>query len=110
MEATPELENQDDVEASERDERVGQTKTEGKGKVKFESAMQRSEAVVYFGALVEGLRHGQLQFRHGNENLSLYPAEHVSVEVKASRKGDRERVAFELEWKRVAEGSSELDG
>jgi amphi-Trp domain-containing protein len=75
----------------------------GKGKIKFESVMQRSEAVVYFSALVDGLKHGQLQFRHGKEQLSLAPTEQVVVEVKATRKGDREKVSFELEWKQNAE-------
>ncbi len=70
-----------------------------KGKIKFESVMQRGEAVAYFGALVDGLRHGRLQFRRGDENLSLNPADEVSVEVKAQKKGDKERVSFELEWK-----------
>ena len=69
--------------------------------------MQRSEAVAYFTALVDGLRHGHLQFRHGQEDLSLVPSEQVAVEVKASKKGDKERVAFELEWKH---GSSDARG
>jgi amphi-Trp domain-containing protein len=70
-----------------------------KGKFEFESVMQRSEAATYFGALVDGLRKGQLQFRHGEETLSLAPAQQLVVEATASRKGDQEKVAFELEWR-----------
>jgi amphi-Trp domain-containing protein len=77
-----------------------------KGKIKFESVMQRSEAANYFDALVDGLRQGQLQFRHGEENLSLAPAQQVVVEVKASRKGDMEKVAFELEWRRSGDDAA----
>jgi amphi-Trp domain-containing protein len=64
----------------------------------------------YFSALVDGLRHGQLQFRQGDKNLSLEPSEQVAVEVKASRKGDRERVAFELEWTLAGGKGHELQG
>jgi amphi-Trp domain-containing protein len=80
------------------------------GKIKFEAVMQRSEAVAYFSALVDGLRHGHLQFRRGKEDLSLAPSEQVAVEVKASKKGDKERVAFELEWKHSNADAGELHG
>jgi amphi-Trp domain-containing protein len=102
MEATPEVEldaaatGADDTEGSVSD-RTGQR--QAKGRIKFESVMQRSEAAAYFGALVDGLKHGQLQFRHGEERLSLAPTDQVVVEVKAIRKGDKEKVSFELEWK-----------
>jgi len=102
----PTAEHEDDkadadaeLEASNSDD----PRRKQKGKIKFESVMQRSEAVAYFSALVDGLRHGQLQFRHGDEDLALAPGEQVAVEVKATKKGDKEKVAFELEW-RLADG------
>jgi amphi-Trp domain-containing protein len=109
--STPELEIQahEDPETDlESDEEGTDPKRKARGKIKFESVMQRSEAVAYFGALVDGLRHGQLQFRYGEEDLALNPSEQVLVEVKASRKGDKERVAFELEWRRDPESQLEL--
>jgi amphi-Trp domain-containing protein len=81
-----------------------------KGRIKFESVMQRNEAVVYFGALLDGLKHGQLQFRHGEKLLSLAPTDQLAVEITASRKDNKETVCFELEWKRCtsdALGTSE---
>jgi amphi-Trp domain-containing protein len=93
----------DDAEATD-----SKRKGKSKGKIKFESVMQRGEAVAYFGALVDGLRHGRLQFRHAEEHLSLEPAEQVSVEVKASKKGDKERVAFEIEWRRAEQDRLEV--
>jgi amphi-Trp domain-containing protein len=104
--STPELENEAQSPAAAAqpvDDEAAPPKRRMKGKIKFESVMQRSEAVAYFGALVDGLRHGQLQFRSGEENLALNPTEQVAVEVKASRKGDTERIAFELEWQRPEE-------
>ncbi len=114
MASTPELDNQEHnaepVDSGASDESTTDPKRKINGKIKFESVMQRSEAVAYFGALVDGLRHGQLQFRHGEENLSLAPGEQVTIEVKASKKGDKEKVEFELEWKRSTGKSIELHG
>ncbi|HTV17023.1 MAG TPA: amphi-Trp domain-containing protein [Polyangiaceae bacterium] len=113
MSATTELDSDEhDVESIDDDaeESIGDSKRAGKGKIKFESVMQRTEAATYFGALVDGLRHGQLMFRHGEQHLSLAPAQQVVVEVRASRKGDKEKVAFELEWRRSADDAAPLDG
>jgi amphi-Trp domain-containing protein len=115
MEQTPQpdAENIDiedaDAESSQDNQAVA-AKFKAKGKIRFDSVMQRSEAVAYFSALIDGLRHGQLMFRHGDENLSLEPSEQVAVEVKASRKGDKEKVAFELEWKLAGGKGHELQG
>lgn len=102
------LEDDDDDDS---DESVSQkSKDKDKAKIKFASVMQRGEAVAYFSALVDGLRHGRLQFRHGVESVALEPSEQVAIEVKASRKGDKERVSFELEWKRPPRESLEVTG
>jgi amphi-Trp domain-containing protein len=109
--SAPELESEahDEPEADlDRDEEGTDPKRKTNRKIKFESVMQRSEAVAYFGALVDGLRHGSLQFRYGEEDLALNPSDQVLVEVKASKKGDKERVAFELEWRRTPDGQLEL--
>jgi amphi-Trp domain-containing protein len=116
MPGTPELEDElapeldADEAASDARPRSSNGESKGKGKIKFESVMQQSEAATYFGALVDGLRQGQLQFRHGEENLSLAPAQQVVVEVKASRKGDKEKVAFELEWRRGGDDAAASTG
>jgi len=116
MPGTPELEDEHaaELDADEADSEAPPVGSKGesksKGKIKFESVMQRSEAATYFGALVDGLRLGQLQFRHGEENLSLAPAQQVVVEVKASKKGDKERVAFELEWRRSGDDAAPSNG
>jgi amphi-Trp domain-containing protein len=72
--------------------------------------MQRDEAVAYFAALVDGLRHGHLQFKQRDEALELDPAPQVAVEVKASRKGEKEKVSFELSWKTGGEPELEVSG
>jgi amphi-Trp domain-containing protein len=114
MENTPdpedELDHQDTDVDADSSAQSDESLPKCKGKIKFESVMQRGEAATYFGALIDGLRHGQLQFRHGDQNLSLAPAQQVVVEVKASKKGDKEKVAFELEWRRSPEETVELNG
>ena len=94
VEVSLEDDDEDDEQTSAR------TKDKEKAKIKFASVMQRGEAVAYFSALVDGLRHGRLQFRHGVDSVALEPSEQVAIEVKAARKGEKERVSFELEWKR----------
>jgi amphi-Trp domain-containing protein len=105
-----ELDVADDSADSEAQPGGSKRESRGKGKIEFESVMQRSEAAIYFSALVDGLRQGQLQFRQGEESLSLAPAQQVVVEVKASRKGDKERVAFELEWRRSGDEAAPSNG
>ncbi|HVZ34464.1 MAG TPA: amphi-Trp domain-containing protein [Polyangiaceae bacterium] len=103
------LEDDDDEEGA-GDSVSQKSKDKAKAKIKFASVMQRGEAVAYFAALVDGLRHGRLQFRHGMESVALEPGEQVAIEVKASRKGDKERVSFELEWKRPPREALEVTG
>lgn len=74
-----------------------------KSKIKFAARMQRDEAVTYFRALVDGLAHGRIELKQGDDALDLSPAALVSVEVKAAAKGDKQKVSFELEWKTAAQ-------
>jgi amphi-Trp domain-containing protein len=104
--STVEDDDDDDAGASSSPK----SKDKDKAKIKFASVMQRGEAVAYFAALVDGLRHGRLQFRHGMESVALEPSEQVGIEVKASRKGEKERVSFELEWKRLPREPFEVSG
>ncbi|MEY4547202.1 MAG: Amphi-Trp domain [Pseudomonadota bacterium] len=109
MAATHEDPSLEEVDVSlDDDDESSRAKDKGKAKIKFTSVMQRGEAVAYFSALVDGLRHGRLQFRHGMESVALEPSEQVAIEVKAARKGERERVSFELEWKRPPRESLEV--
>ena len=92
------------------DEEQDETKKKkAKGKIKFESTMQREEAVTYFRALVDGLDAGHLVFKQGEESLELDPTGPVTVEVKASLKGDRQKVSFELEWRTLATESFNIE-
>jgi len=67
-------------------------------KIGFSASMPRTEVVSYFEAIVGGLRSGRLEFRQEGEELVLNPPDQLEVEVKASRKGDKGKVVFEIEW------------
>jgi len=71
----------------------------GKAKLQFESMLARDEAASYFEAIVKGLRKGSIHFHQSDDSVTLSPAEHVGVEVKASQKNGREKLTFELMWR-----------
>jgi amphi-Trp domain-containing protein len=69
------------------------------GRIKFKNQMQREEAAVYFEALVDGLRKGSLQLQHVGDKLVLEPQGDIKVEIKASRKEEKQKVSFEMSWR-----------
>ena len=69
------------------------------GKLRFESPVGRDEVAAYFEAIVEGLRKGSLLFRQGEQSLILSPPDRVEIGVKVERKGGREKLQFEIEWR-----------
>lgn len=69
------------------------------GKLRFESPVGRDEVAAYFEAIVEGLRKGSLQFRQGEQSLILSPPDRVEIGVKVERKGGREKLRFEIDWR-----------
>ena len=69
-----------------------------KRKIKFESKLDREDAVVYFQAILDGLRKGRLQLKQGEELLIFTPASKLALEVKAGKKDDKEKISFELSW------------
>lgn len=81
------------------DKKSEKDKKSDKTKIRFESNLARDEAVSYFKAIVSGLEEGKVNFRQGEESLTLHPADQVAVEVKASKKGDKAKITFELAWR-----------
>lgn len=70
-----------------------------KGKISFRSVLPRDEAAAYFDALLSGLRKGTLNFKQSDAQLELNLPVQLNVEVKAERKGAKEKVTFELSWR-----------
>ena len=94
------------IEAAERTEpeEGGDEEAEGrashprKARVSFEGGMAREEAAAYFETIVAGLKKGTLRFRQGGTSVELEVPSDLAVEIKASRKGDKAKIEFELSW------------
>lgn len=89
-------------DAGNTDESRGESRKSSKQKISFDSRMDRAEAVTYFEAIVAGLKSGRVEFRQGEDELVLSVGEDVEVAVKASKKGEKEKVSFSLEWREGA--------
>jgi amphi-Trp domain-containing protein len=89
-------------------EGVEMTNGESKGKFKFDSTMRRDEAVAYFEAIVAGLKQGTIQFKQGERSLTVHPAPHLEVSVRASKKGKQQSVSFEITWRPEHEADLEI--
>lgn len=68
-------------------------------KVDFESRVDLDEAVAYFEAITAGLKKGTLTFRQGSGAMQLIPNRQVDMKVKASKKGEKGKIVFEIAWK-----------
>jgi amphi-Trp domain-containing protein len=78
-------------------------------KLAFEGLLAREEAASYFEALIAGVRKGQVRFRRGDQALTLVPAAHIEVEVKAARKEGKEKLSFEMAWSAPTTNDFEID-
>lgn len=87
------------ADASDPQAELRVEKSDKKTKVSFDASMGREEAVSYFEAIVAGLKSGTIQFRQGEESLTLDVGDQVGVAVKAQRKGEKGKVSFELSWR-----------
>ena len=93
---------------SEKSARTNGIPKDEPSKVKFESVLAREEAVSYFEALIEGLRKGTIQLRQGGDSITLKPGPQVGIEVKAARKGEKEKISFEIVWRTEAAANADL--
>jgi amphi-Trp domain-containing protein len=93
--------SEDDAGAASADaEREAHDEPEAptKAKISYNNTLTREEAVAYFEAIVDGMRKGTVQFRQAEDALALSLPAHVSVEVKAARKGDKSKISFDISW------------
>jgi amphi-Trp domain-containing protein len=79
------------------------------GKISFDAHMTRDEAVTYFEAIVKGLRSGSVTFRRSDDELVLEVGPQLDIEVKASRKGKKQKVEIELGWRAEKPSDLEID-
>ena len=65
--------------------------------------MEREAAVAYFEAIIDGLKNGSVEFRRGDSHLAMDLPDLLEVEVEASQKGTKAKIAFELSWRTDAD-------
>jgi len=65
--------------------------------VKNES-VDRKKVVAYLEALTASLKAGSLFVKHGTQEMALYPKGNVTLEVKASKKREKEKFGIEISW------------
>jgi len=68
------------------------------GKLKLEQDMEAAAAVAHLEDFVESMKSGHISAESGEESLSIPVAGTVTFEMKLSRKKDRAKCSFELEW------------
>lgn len=99
-----------------REQRITFKPSEGvvekdKEKIKVEGVMQLSEVIANLERMVTEMKSGIVTLTAGEECLELRPSVLVNVDIKASRKKDKEKFSLEISWKkhkeldRFAEGS-----
>lgn len=81
--------------------------TPSSSKLRFKSTLAREEAAAYFEAIVAGMRNGSIHMKQGGDAMDLELPSFVKVDVRATRKGGRASLSFELQWR--AEDCSELE-
>ena len=101
-------ENVETVTEVAESETNGASKDKTKAKVTYEARLGREEAVQYFSAILDGLKQGTLTFKQGDRSLTVRPADHLDLEVKASRKGRESKVSFEIAWREQDEIDLEI--
>lgn len=101
-------EEEREEKARRKAEKANRKKAESK-KISFESELTREEATNYLEALIRGVYAGKAQFRQGDQELELVPDGAMTMKVKASRKGDKEKFSFELSWRTPSEDDLAID-
>ncbi|MCB9916349.1 MAG: amphi-Trp domain-containing protein [Planctomycetes bacterium] len=106
-------EKKKDKHKKDRKEQQGEhaeaAKDDARGKVTYEAELSREEATNYLEALIRGVYAGKLHMRQGEDELELSPCGAIKVSVKASRKGPKEKITFELKWRTGGEGDLAID-
>ncbi len=70
--------------------------------LRFKGKMEIGRVIAYLEDLIKSLREGTLYVQQGEEYVALHPVELMKLEVEAGRKDEKERLMFEISWKKEA--------
>lgn len=79
-------------------------RTTGKADCEFDLA--RDEAAAYLEALAEGLRAGSVSIKSKKLELTLTPAQNLSLNLKGKASRSKGRLEIDINWKRRGETPS----
>jgi amphi-Trp domain-containing protein len=68
------------------------------GKIFAKGALGRGQAVGFIENLLERIREGEVVIQSGRDEVTLTPGDLLDVEVKAGRRGGRQKLSLELSW------------
>ena len=80
-----------------------------KKKMRIDSVMELTKAITYLENLVESIKAGRVEVQTGDETITLNPAQVVEFEMELSRKKDKEKMSFEMSWKKDPRLDEETD-
>lgn len=70
----------------------------GKKEISFEGTMKMKEALGHLEELLSSLKSGTVNFKKGEETISLTPEKEVNFEIVGAQKKDKEKISFEISW------------
>ena len=99
MSDTP-ISNEDahDDDAREAQEAAEHDEPKRRHKLSYETSLLREEAAAYLESLAQGLRSGDITLCQEDALLELAPASAVTMELRASQKGAKEKIQLEFSW------------
>ncbi len=58
----------------------------------------------YLQALIQGFESGRITFNIDDDEFSLFPNNLIEVEIKARRKGEKNKLSLKFSWKENRDG------
>ncbi len=80
-----------------------------KKEVSMKGIIDRKQVVTYLQDLMTSLKNGTIVVQQGEEFVSLNPEDLIFLEVEAEQKKDKEKLIFELSWRKEQEANEEVD-
>ncbi len=71
-----------------------------KNKIQIESVMELTQAVQYLERVLNSIKEGSINVEKSGESITLVPESIVSFEMSLSQKKDKEKISFEISWRR----------
>jgi len=75
--------------------------------LKHESVQERDKIADYLDAISQGIRKGEVVFHHGENDITLNPADQVSLEVEVKKSDTKNRIKFKFSWQQLGSEAAE---